>query len=174
MGETIKPKAPRRQYGALPYRLRTDGSLEILLVTTRRTGRWIVPKGWKIKGKKPARSAAQEAFEEAGVRGKVSETPIGSFVYDKWLDGDGVSAPCEVRVFALLVKRQEDTWRESQEREARWVTPEIALQLVDDMGLRELIAASIDALAFEPALRTPLGIQAGDLPAAWGANRQDT
>ena len=143
MGERIKPKAPRRQYGALPYRFRSDGSLEILLVTTRRTRRWIVPKGWKVKGKKPAKSAAQEAFEEAGVRGTVSDKPIGSFVYDKWLDGDGVVAACEVRVFPLLVKRQEDTWRECQEREARWVPPDVALQLVEDAGLKDLIRALV-------------------------------
>jgi len=165
MGERIKPKAPRRQYGALPYRFRADGSLEILFVTTRRTGRWIVPKGWKIKGKKPARSAAQEAFEEAGVRGTVSDKPIGSFVYDKWLDGDGVAAPCEVRVFALLVERQEDTWRERREREARWVTPKTALQLVEGEGLRDLIRTSAEGLATAPARLPRSGLPAAEIPA---------
>jgi 8-oxo-dGTP pyrophosphatase MutT (NUDIX family) len=153
VGEAIKPKAPRRQYGALPYRFRTDGSLEILLVTTRRTGRWIVPKGWKVKGKKPASSAAQEAFEEAGVRGTVSHKPIGSFVYEKWLDGDGVATACEVRVFPFLVKRQEDTWRECQEREARWVTPSAALQLVEDAGLKNLIRTFVEILTIKPERR---------------------
>jgi 8-oxo-dGTP pyrophosphatase MutT (NUDIX family) len=147
MGEKIKPKAPRLQYGALPYRFRPDGSIEILLVTTRRTRRWIVPKGWKIKGKKPAKSAAQEAFEEAGVQGVVSGKPIGSFVYDKWLDDDGVTAPCEVRIFSLLVKRQGNTWREREEREVRWVDPGEALKMVDDQGLRDLIAAFADRQA---------------------------
>ena len=147
MSERTKPKAPRLQYGALPYRFRPDGSIEVLLVTTRRTRRWIIPKGWKIKGKKPAKSAAQEAFEEAGVRGSVSEKPIGSFVYDKWLDGDAVAAACEVRVFSLMVKRQEEIWRERQEREARWVTPDTALQLVEDTGLKDLIEAFAEALS---------------------------
>ncbi|MBW8727095.1 MAG: NUDIX hydrolase [Inquilinus limosus] len=158
MGEKIKPKAPRLQYGALPYRFRPDGSIEILLVTTRRTRRWIVPKGWKIKGKKPPKSAAQEAFEEAGVQGVVSGKPIGSFVYDKWLDDDGVTAPCEVRIFPLLVKRQGNTWRECEEREARWVDPGKALEMIDDQGLRDLIAAFADRQARKaktPAVEAP-------------------
>jgi 8-oxo-dGTP pyrophosphatase MutT (NUDIX family) len=150
MGDTTKPKASRLQYGALPYRFRPDGSVEILLVTTRRTRRWIIPKGWKIKGKKPAKSAAQEAFEEAGVRGTVSEKPIGRFVYDKWLDDHGVAAPCEVRVFPLLVKRQEATWRECQEREIRWVDRSAALQLVEEAGLREIIEEFLDRHSEDP------------------------
>jgi 8-oxo-dGTP pyrophosphatase MutT (NUDIX family) len=150
VGETIKPKAPRRQYGALPYRFRADGSLEILLVTTRRTGRWIVPKGWKIKGKKPAKSAAQEAFEEAGVRGSVSQKPVGSFVYDKWLDDEGIAAACEVRVFPLLVDHQESTWRELQERETRWVSPDTALELIEVAGLKDLIQLFVEKLTDKP------------------------
>jgi len=144
---TKEKKAPRLQYGALPYRFRADGSVEILLVTTRRTRRWIIPKGWKIRGKKPAKSAAQEALEEAGVRGTVSQKPIGSFVYDKWLDDDSIAAPCEVQVFALLVKRQAETWRECQEREARWVGPDSVLQLVEDQGLKDIIEAFLDRLS---------------------------
>ncbi|WP_342238874.1 NUDIX hydrolase [Inquilinus sp. OTU3971] len=153
MSERSGPKTPRLQYGALPYRLRPDGSIEILLVTTRRTRRWIVPKGWKIKGKKPAKSAAQEAFEEAGVRGAVSEKPIGSFVYDKWLDGDGAVAACEVRVFPLLVDRQENTWREIREREARWVDPDTALELIEDAGLKDLIQSFVEKLIEKPGRR---------------------
>ena len=147
MGERIKPKAPRLQYGALPYRFRTNGTVELLLVTTRRTRRWIVPKGWKIKGKKPCKSAAQEAFEEAGVRGAVSGKPIGSFVYDKWLDDDSVTTPCEVRIFPMLVKRQEDTWRECEEREARWVDLDTALQMIEELGLRTLVEAFVVRIA---------------------------
>ena len=82
-------RAVRAQYGALPYRFTVDAALEILLVTTRQTKRWIVPKGWPIKGLKPAKSAAREAFEEAGVRGRVGARAIGHFTYDKILDGSG-------------------------------------------------------------------------------------
>lgn len=143
MGERVKPKL-HLQYGALPYRFRADGSLEILLVTTRRTGRWIIPKGWKIKSKKPPKSAAQEAYEEAGVRGKVSSRSIGRFVYGKWLDGAAVASPREVVVFPLLVREQQATWRECQDRQVRWVDPGMALTMVEDQGLRDLITAFVD------------------------------
>jgi 8-oxo-dGTP pyrophosphatase MutT (NUDIX family) len=85
------------QYGALPYRFTPHAALEILLVTTRQTRRWIIPKGWPIKGLRPAKSAAREAFEEAGVRGKISAKPLGLFTYEKSLDEAGVQATCEVR-----------------------------------------------------------------------------
>ena len=71
--------AVRVQYGALPYRFSKDAALEILLVTTRGTRRWIVPKGWPIRGLRPAKSAAREAFEEAGVTGRIGPKPIGLF-----------------------------------------------------------------------------------------------
>jgi ADP-ribose pyrophosphatase YjhB (NUDIX family) len=73
----IKP-ALRIQYAALPYRFTPDAALEILLVTTRRSKRWIIPKGWPIKGLRPAKSAAREAFEEAGVRGKIGRNRSAS------------------------------------------------------------------------------------------------
>ena len=76
-------RAIRVQYGVLPYTLTESGSLEILLVTTRQTRRWIIPKGWPIKGLKAPQSAAREAYEEAGVRGKVGAKSIGVFSYEK-------------------------------------------------------------------------------------------
>ena len=75
------------------------------MVTTRGTRRWIVPKGWPIKGLSPAKSAAREAFEEAGVTGS-GPKPIGVFAYDKLLDEAGGTTTCEVRIYPLLVKRQ--------------------------------------------------------------------
>ena len=87
--------AVRVQYGALPYRFTPEAAMEILLVTTRQSRRWIIPKGWPIKGLKPAKSAAREAFEEAGVRGRVAAKSIGLFTYDKLLDETG--NPCELR-----------------------------------------------------------------------------
>jgi 8-oxo-dGTP pyrophosphatase MutT (NUDIX family) len=94
------------QYGALPYRYAKSGAPEILLVTTRQTKRWIIPKGWPIKGLKPAKSAAREAYEEAGIRGSVKMKAIGIIAYEKRSDEDGITVPCDVRVFPLLVKRQ--------------------------------------------------------------------
>jgi 8-oxo-dGTP pyrophosphatase MutT (NUDIX family) len=145
-----KSKAIRIQQGALPYRFRPDGSIEILLVTSRQTRRWIIPKGWPIKGLKPAKSAAREAYEEAGVRGTMAAKSIGSFIYDKWLE-DGVTVPCEVRVFPLLVERQHKSWPERDQRETRWLTPAAALALLEDPGLRDVLATFVARLVVRKA-----------------------
>jgi 8-oxo-dGTP pyrophosphatase MutT (NUDIX family) len=134
-------RAVRLQYGALPYRLAKAGTLEVLMVTTRETRRWIIPKGWPIKGLKPPESAAREAFEEAGVRGKVGAKSIGVYLYEKRMEETGVTAPCEVRVFPMLVKRQFETWPEAHQREARWFDAGEALSLIKERGLQELIAS---------------------------------
>jgi len=115
--------------------------MEILLVTTRRTRRWIIPKGWPIKGLKPAKSAAREAFEEAGVRGRVAGKSIGRFTYDKQLGETGMRVPCEVRVFPLLVKRQSVTWPELEQRVVQWVAPSRAISLIREPELKALVAA---------------------------------
>jgi 8-oxo-dGTP pyrophosphatase MutT (NUDIX family) len=94
------------QYGALPYRFNQDAALEVLLVTTRGTRRWIIPKGWPIKALRPAKSAAREAFEEAGVTGRIGTKPVGLFTYDKLVDEAGAQTTCEVKVYPLLVKRR--------------------------------------------------------------------
>jgi 8-oxo-dGTP pyrophosphatase MutT (NUDIX family) len=117
----------RVQYGALPYRFSQNAALEILLVTTRATRRWIVPKGWPIKGLRPAKSAAREAFEEAGVTGRIGAKPIGTFVYDKLRDETGGTTTCEVKVYPLLVKRQSHVWPQSHQRTTQWVEPSRAI-----------------------------------------------
>ena len=132
-------RAVRLQYGALPYRFSAQGELELLLVTSRTRGRWIIPKGWPIKGLKPQKSAAREAFEEAGVRGAVTAKPIGRYSYDKISDDESGAIPCEILVFALNVKRQLKDWPEAREREARWVKPGDATALVEEDGLRSLV-----------------------------------
>jgi 8-oxo-dGTP pyrophosphatase MutT (NUDIX family) len=132
-------RAIRLQYGVLPYRFTETNSLELLLVTTRQTRRWIIPKGWPIKGLNPPMSAAREAYEEAGIRGTVGAKAIGAFSYKKGLDANGLTVPCEVRVFPMIVKRQLDTWPESHEREAQWFEPAQALSTIKEEGLRELI-----------------------------------
>ena len=134
-----KELATRLQYGALPYRLAQTKEIEILLVTSRETKRWIIPKGWPIKGMKPCDSAAQEAFEEAGVRGAVGRRPIGSYSYEKRLDQPRKTVPCEVHVYALKVRRQEKTWPENDQRECRWCLPEEAIAIVGDNELCILI-----------------------------------
>jgi len=151
MGKSLaKPKKPakpsqavRLQYGALPYRISIQGELEILLVTTRQSGRWIIPKGGPIKGLKATASAAQEAYEEAGVRGVMKTRPIGKFNFDKNLE-EGVTIPCEVSVFALYVTNQYATWPEQSQRTCRWFKPEEALSLLTDEGLVVIIHAFIE------------------------------
>jgi 8-oxo-dGTP pyrophosphatase MutT (NUDIX family) len=126
------------QYAALPYRLNGDAKPEVMLITSRETGRWVIPKGWPQKGKTPHRCAAREAFEEAGVVGEVSKSPIGSFSYQKRLRTGGV-INCEVRVFALEVKRQRKEWPEQKQREVKWLSAGAAAKSVQEAQLREII-----------------------------------
>lgn len=132
-------RAIRVQYGVLPYTLTEVGSLQIVLVTTRQTRRWIIPKGWPIKGLKPPQSAAREAYEEAGVRGKVGAKSIGVFSCEKRMEESGVVTLCEVQVFPMPVKRQLEAWPEAHQREAQWFEARNALAAVKIDGLRELI-----------------------------------
>lgn len=141
------------QYGALPYRFTKSDAPEILLVTTRQTKRWIIPKGWPIKGLKPAKSAAREAYEEAGIRGSVKTKAIGIFAHEKRSDEDGITIPCDVRVFPLLVKRQSKAWPESEQRVAQWLEPTVALSLVEEESLRSLIFSFMERLAANAKIR---------------------
>ena len=129
---------PRVQYAALPYRRSADGALEIMLVTSRATRRWVIPKGWPMKGRKPHDAAAREAFEEAGVIGDVGRRSIGSYRYDKRLKGGDV-VPCRVEVFPLDVKVQRKRWPEKGQRETQWFSPRRAAEAVDEAGLSGMI-----------------------------------
>jgi 8-oxo-dGTP pyrophosphatase MutT (NUDIX family) len=128
--------APRLQCGALPYR-RTP-ALEILLVTSRDTGRWVIPKGWPMKSKSRRAAAAIEAIEEAGVEGDVARTPLGDYLYDKTLPS-GASQLCKVTVFALEVRLQRQTWREQGQRRVEWFGWEEAAESVREPGLARII-----------------------------------
>jgi 8-oxo-dGTP pyrophosphatase MutT (NUDIX family) len=134
------PKLKRVQYGALPYRFDLSGALEILLVTTRRTRQWIIPKGWPIKDLSGSQTALQEAYEEAGVRGDIKSRAIGTFTYIKRLDDTKTNVACEVKVYPLLVKRQFKNWPEMAQREARWFRPQTIKKLIAIPQLRRLIA----------------------------------
>jgi 8-oxo-dGTP pyrophosphatase MutT (NUDIX family) len=109
-----------------------------MLVTTRDSGRWVIPKGWPKKRKSPCATAASEALEEAGVVGKVGRDSIGSYSYKKRLKGGGVIA-CEVRVFPLKVKRQQKSWLERGEREIQWFSRTKAAKAVRDRALGAII-----------------------------------
>ena len=129
-----------RQYGALPWRLGRSSALEVLLVTSRRRGRWIVPKGWPVKGRSAAQSAAREAFEEAGVIGRACPVPVGDYVYDK-VGQDGMVEPCRVTLFSLHVRGTLTNWRERGQRERRWCSAEDAPDMVAEPELSRLMDA---------------------------------
>ena len=129
---------PNVQYAALPWR-RTKGAIEILLITTRNTRSWIVPKGWPLAGCTPSECAAREALEEAGITGEVAEDALGSFHYDKRRkSGDIIS--CKVHVFAMEVFHQRRSWAEKAARDLCWCSLEEALARVKEPSLRRLIA----------------------------------
>jgi len=128
----------RVQFAALPYRITAEGDLQVLLITSRSTRRWIIPKGWPM-GKRPAHKvAALEAAEEAGVEGKVGKQAIGVYHYDKLLS-TGVVARCRVDVYALEVRRQNSAWPERKRRERRWMDLAEAASIIDDGELAPLI-----------------------------------
>ncbi len=132
------------QYAALPYRL--GKGLEILLITSRETGRWVIPKGWPMKGRKPHAVAAREAMEEAGVRGKVGKTALGAYPYAKRL-ANGAALDCTVEVYPLAVGRQMKQWPEQAERTLGWFSPVDAARVVDEPRLASLIEAFAATLA---------------------------
>lgn len=109
-----------------------------MLITSRDTGRWIIPKGWPKRGTPPHDAAAEEAFEEAGVAGEISERPIGSYSYQKTLK-NGDATRCSVQVFALRVTRQHKRWPEKHEREIKWYGPDDAVRFVREPYLRRII-----------------------------------
>ncbi len=127
----------RRQVAALPLRLAKNGAIEILLVTSRDTGRWIIPKGWPSKRLKDSKAAAREAREEAGVKGKILRKAIGSYHYIKRELGNG--AIIEVRVFLLKVSKHYKRWPEKRERRRAWFDIEDAARRVSDPELSTLI-----------------------------------
>ena len=139
-------KAYRAQVAALPIRRTADG-LEVLLITSRETHRWIIPKGWPMKGRKDHQAAAQEALEEAGVTGKVRKHPIGAFTYQKRLKSK-VEA-CRVMVYLLEVDRQLSAFREEGQRRWQWVKIHEAVVLVSDRSLASIILRLAQA---KPAL----------------------
>jgi 8-oxo-dGTP pyrophosphatase MutT (NUDIX family) len=126
------------QYAALPYR--RGEQLEVLLVTSRETGRWVIPKGWPMKAKLPYATAEREALEEAGVTGRIARQSIGDYPYAKRLAG-GASLDCLVQVYPLEVLRQRAEWPEKAERTSRWFSLEEAAAAVQEPELAALIMA---------------------------------
>jgi 8-oxo-dGTP pyrophosphatase MutT (NUDIX family) len=151
------------QYAALPWRIRE--SLEIMLVTSRDTRRWVIPKGWPMKGLKPSTAAAVEALEEAGVVGKVEKKKVGSYHYRKRLK-NGAALLCRVDVFPLRVARQRENWREKHQRVTHWRPYADAAEQVAEQELKELILAFGESLTKEDQ-----SAKAATFPSAKAAQR---
>ncbi len=128
-----------QQVAALPYRRRGKG-LQILLITSRETRRWVIPKGWPMKGKKDWNSAATEAFEEAGIKGDVGHKTIGLYHYVKRRKSGDLD--CEVVVYPMEVKKLLGKWPEKSERQRKWFEAAKAAKLVDEDGLKAIIEAA--------------------------------
>lgn len=126
-----------RQVAALPWR-HAESGVEILMITSRETRRWVIPKGNRMAGKTDAEAAAIEAYEEAGVQGDVMGAPIGWFRYGKRMKSGRVQA-CIVSVYPLEAFIQLGAWPEDAQRERRWMTLEEAADSVDEQDLAELI-----------------------------------
>lgn len=127
-----------QQVGVLPWRLRRDGTRKILLITSRRQGRWIVPKGWPMKGYPLFVAASREAFEEAGIIGDMWPAPLTSYRYMKALD-DGSQVPCRVAVFGMRVHGTLTHWREKDQRQRRWFSVGRAADRLSDVELSEFV-----------------------------------
>jgi len=146
----------RTQLAVIPF-IMHQGQPLILMVTSRETRRWIVPKGWQEKKVKDCDQAAREAFEEAGVIGVISDKPIGGYRYDKRLK-DGRLKPLDVSVYALSVEELLDDWPEMEERERRWMTPAQAAMAVQEGTL----AALLLSLAVSPPVAACKANKASD------------
>lgn len=131
---------PRRQVAVLPVRTGPDGTLQVMLITSRETRRWVAPKGWPMKGLKNYEAAAREAYEEAGLIGRVGRRALGSYFYNKRLKSRD-TVLCQVQVFRLEVRKQLKTWPEQGERECRWFSVQDAAEAVTEAGLAALIRA---------------------------------
>ncbi len=129
--------ALQKQVAALPVR-RNNGKTEVLLVTSRDTGRWIIPKGWQMKGLKAYEAAAREAKEEAGVEGKINPKAIGRFSYVKAERSS--EGAIDVTVFLLSVRKECKRWREAGQRERAWFPVDDAAGHVQEPELSSIIS----------------------------------
>ena len=128
----------RVQVAALPWRKTAQG-VEVMLITSRDTGRWVIPKGWPEGQEDLYEAAAREAAEEAGLSGSVSRFEIGRYYYGK-RQPSGMEARCEVLVFPMEIDQVAERWPEKSERRRQWFSPQAAAVSVAEPDLAELIA----------------------------------
>ncbi|PSL17131.1 NUDIX hydrolase [Shimia abyssi] len=132
-----KKNGKHLQYGAVPFRI-VDGKTQVLLITSRRTHRWIVPKGWPITALKPHKAAATEAWEEAGVRGTASKHCIGVYSYPK-LRKNGRTKICTVLLFPIEVRKLANSFPERGQRKRKWLRPKRAAARIENTELAKII-----------------------------------
>ena|SRR5437870_9861162 len=126
------------QAGVIAYRI-LDGKVQVLLMTSRDTGRWIIPKGYVNGSPTPSRAAEKEAYEEAGLRGTItSSKPLGIYTYFKTM-GSGETRAASVEVYLLRVTERLKNWPEKGERKLTWVTTKEAVDLVEEPGVVPLL-----------------------------------
>lgn len=130
-------RSVRTQFGALCWRKHRD-EVQVLLITSRRSKRWILPKGWPQDGATPAEAALTEAWEEAGVRGKVKSICLGIFSYAKER-ADAPNLPCVVAVFPVKVARLEKAFPEAKDRNRKWFSLKKAASLVKEPELAAML-----------------------------------
>lgn len=137
MGQPVSERDTALQAAALCLRDGPAGA-EVLLVTSLTRGRWVLPKGWPMKGRTLAGAALREAWEEAGVRGAVQEAPVGAYVYEK-LRKSGLTVPCRVEVFRVAVTDTAEVWPEAKKRRRAWFPLAEAAALVEEPELAALL-----------------------------------
>lgn len=125
------------------------------MVTSRDTGRWVMPKGWMMNGRKPWDAAAIEALEEAGAKGRIGSEEIGRYSYDKLLD-DGTAVPCLVTVYPMFVEKLLRDWKERHERRRKWFSPKAAAKRVAEPELAELLLSLKERPQKQPVIRALL------------------
>lgn len=125
------------QVAALPFRKRR-GRMEILLITSRETKRWVIPKGWPMEGLTDYNAAKQEAFEEAGVKGRIGRNELGHYLYSKRLNS-GVLGTCRTVVYPLEVEKMLARWPEKKQRFRSWFPIDEAVEALNDEGLIDIL-----------------------------------
>jgi 8-oxo-dGTP pyrophosphatase MutT (NUDIX family) len=135
--ETTANPAAFQQVAALCWRMH-KGQTQMLLITSRGTGRWVLPKGWPITGLTPPAAAAREAWEEAGVEGKVTSLCLGEFLYDKVIPAAAVLS-CAVAVYPLRVRALRARYPEAKQRRRAWFNASDAADRVDEPSLQALL-----------------------------------
>lgn len=150
-GRKARRKVVERQVAALPLRLTPEGRIEVLLITSRETGRWVIPKGNPMKGRKRREVAGIEAHEEAGIAGTVEPGPWRDFEY--WKRRNDGFVLCRVAVFLMLVGCVEADWKEAAQRQRMWLPARIAARLVLEPGLQVLIEAAAEDPVLHERLR---------------------